>query len=53
MTQPVAVDAMVQVLLGVATGEIAGDLNEVGGPGRGSLTAMSTAFARSTGDTVE
>jgi uncharacterized protein YbjT (DUF2867 family) len=53
VTQPVAVDAMVQVLLSAATGEIGGALTEVAGPRRETLAELSTAYARHTGDRVE
>jgi uncharacterized protein YbjT (DUF2867 family) len=50
--QPVAVDAMVEVLLGAATGEIGGPLTEVAGPRREQLAVLSTAYAERTGDPV-
>ena len=50
--QPVAVDAMVEVLLGVATGEIGGPLTEIAGPQREQLAVLSTAYAKRTGDPV-
>ena len=53
VTQPVAVDAMVQVLLAAATGEVDGSLTEVAGPHRETLVNLSTAYAKRTGDTVE
>lgn len=51
--QPVAVDAMVQILLGAATGDIAGPLTEVAGPRVEHLTALSTAYAAHVGDPVK
>lgn len=50
--QPVAVDAMVEVLLGVATREIGGPLTEVAGPRREQLAVLSTAYAERSGDPV-
>ena len=50
--QPVAVDAMVEVLLGAATGEVGGPLTEVAGPRREQLAVLSTAYAERTGDPV-
>ena len=50
--QPVAVDAMVEVLLGAATGEVGGPLTEVAGPRREQLAMLSTAYAERTGDPV-
>lgn len=52
MIQPVAVDAMVEVLLGVATGESGGPLTEVAGPRREQLAVLSTAYAERTGGPV-
>jgi uncharacterized protein YbjT (DUF2867 family) len=52
LIQPLAVAAMVEVLLDVATGARAGDLVEVAGPRTEQLAAMSTAFARRQGDDV-
>jgi uncharacterized protein YbjT (DUF2867 family) len=51
--QPLAVAAMVAVLLDVATGARDGDLVEVAGPKTEHLAAMSTAFARHQGDEVQ
>lgn len=53
VTQPIAVDAMVQVLLGVATGEIPGPLTEVAGPNVEHLATLSTRYAAHVGDPVE
>lgn len=53
VTQPVAVDAMVTVLLGVATGEIEGDIVQVAGPRRETLARLSAAYAERTGDPVQ
>ncbi|WP_406019880.1 NAD(P)H-binding protein [Nocardioides sp. NBC_00850] len=53
VTQPVAVDAMVEVLLAVATGEIEGDLVEVAGPRRETLARLSAAYAERAGDPVQ
>lgn len=53
ITQPVAVDAMVQVLLAAATGEVDDSLTEVAGPRRETLAKLSTAYAERTGDTVK
>jgi uncharacterized protein YbjT (DUF2867 family) len=50
--QPLAVAAMVEVLLDVASGARDGDLVEVAGPRAEHLAAMSTAFARHQGDDV-
>src|SRR5918995_5274537 len=50
--QPVAVDAMVEVLLDAATGEVGGPLTEVAGPRREQLAMLSTAYAERTGDPV-
>ena len=51
--QPVAVEAMVHVLLGAATGEVTGPLIEVAGPSVEHLAALSTAYAAATGDPVK
>jgi uncharacterized protein YbjT (DUF2867 family) len=51
--QPLAVEAMVEVLLDVASGARDGDLVEVAGPRSEHLAAMSTAFARQHGDDVQ
>jgi uncharacterized protein YbjT (DUF2867 family) len=51
--QPLAVAAMVQVVLDVATGARDGDLIEVAGPRPEHLAAMSTEFARHQGDDVQ
>lgn len=53
VTQPVAVDAMVQVLLAAATGEVDGALTEVAGPHRETLANLSAAYAKRTGDPVQ
>lgn len=50
--QPVSVDAMVQVLLGAATGELPGPLIEVAGPQVEHLADLSTKFADRAGDPV-
>jgi uncharacterized protein YbjT (DUF2867 family) len=50
--QPLAVAAMVDVLLDVADGTKDGDLLEVAGPRTEHLAVMSTAFARHQGDDV-
>lgn len=50
--QPVAVDAMVQVLLRAATGELPGPLTEVAGPRVEHLAALSTSYATNAGDAV-
>jgi hypothetical protein len=50
--QPVAVSAMVKVLLGAATGEIDGDIIEVGGPQEEHVADMSTRYAEHVGDPV-
>ncbi len=50
--QPVAVEAMVQVLLSAATGEIDGPLTEVAGPRREHLSKLSAAYAEWAGDPV-
>ena len=50
--QPVAVDAMVQVLLRAATGELPGPLTEVAGPQVEHLADLSTRFADHAGDPV-
>jgi uncharacterized protein YbjT (DUF2867 family) len=52
LIQPVAVNAMVDVLLDVATGTREGDVVEVAGPQVQQLAAMSTEFARYQGDSV-
>ncbi|HKD97026.1 MAG TPA: hypothetical protein VKB69_05415 [Micromonosporaceae bacterium] len=52
LIQPLAVAAMVEVLLDVATGVRDGDLVEVAGPRAEQLAAMSTAFARRQRDDV-
>ena len=53
LIQPLAVAAMVQVVLDVATGARDGDLVEVAGPRTEQLAAMSTAFAHHQGDDVQ
>ncbi len=53
LIQPLAVAAMVEVPLDVATGARDGDLVEVAGPRPEHLAAMSTAFARHQGDAVQ
>lgn len=53
LIQPLAVAAMVEVLLEVASGARDGDLVEVAGPRTEQLAAMSTAFARHEGDGVQ
>jgi|GEM_PF-3073008 len=53
LIQPLAVAAMVEVLLDVATGARDGALVEVAGPRPEQLAAMSTAFARHQGDDVQ
>ena len=50
--QPVAVDAMVQVLLRAATGELPGPLTEVAGPQVEHLADLSARFADRAGDSV-
>ena len=50
--QPVAVDAMVQVLLQAAVGELPGPLTEVAGPQVEHLADLSARFADRTGDPV-
>lgn len=50
--QPVAVDAMVQVLLRAATGDLSGPLTEVAGPQVEHLAALSTSYAARVGDPV-
>ncbi len=50
--QPLAVAAMVAVLVNVASGARDSDLVEVAGPRTEQLAAMSTAFARHQADTV-
>ena len=50
--QPVAVDAMVQVLLRAATGELPGPLTEVAGPQVEHLADLSSRFADRVGDPV-
>jgi uncharacterized protein YbjT (DUF2867 family) len=50
--QPLAVEAMVGVLLDVATGARDGDLVEVAGPRAEHLATMSTEFAEHQGDGV-
>jgi len=52
LIQPLAVAAMVEVLLDVATGVRDGDLVEVAGPRAEQLAVMSTAFARRQRDDV-
>ncbi|GAA5122276.1 SDR family oxidoreductase [Alloalcanivorax gelatiniphagus] len=52
VTQPVAVDAMVQVLLDAATGNVTDELTEVAGPHRETLAKLSSAYAERTGDPV-
>jgi uncharacterized protein YbjT (DUF2867 family) len=51
--QPIAVDAMVKVLLGAATGELPGPLTEVAGPQVEHLTALSTSYAAHVEDPVK
>jgi uncharacterized protein YbjT (DUF2867 family) len=51
--QPVAVESMVQVLLGAATGDIGGSLTEVAGPQREHLSELSVAYADRAGDPVD
>jgi len=51
--QPVAVESMVQVLLGAATGEIGSSLVEVAGPQREHLSELSAAYAEWAGDPVD
>lgn len=53
VTQPIAVDAMVPVLLRAATGELPGPLTEVAGPRVEHLAALSTSYAARVGDPVE
>jgi dTDP-4-dehydrorhamnose reductase len=53
LIQPLAVAALVEVLLDVASGARDGDLVEVAGPRTEQLVAMSTAFARHAGDDVQ
>ena len=53
LIQPLAVAAMVAVLLDVASAARDGDLVEVAGPRSEHLAAMSTAFARHQGDEVQ
>jgi uncharacterized protein YbjT (DUF2867 family) len=50
--QPVAVESMVHVLLGAATGEVGGPLTEVAGPRREQLAELSAAYADRVGDAV-
>ena len=50
--QPVAVDAMVQVLLQAATGELPGPLTEVAGPQVEHLADLSTRYADRAEDQV-
>ncbi|QGN32952.1 SDR family oxidoreductase [Microlunatus sp. Gsoil 973] len=50
--QPVAVPAMVEVLIGAATGEIAGEVIEVGGPGEEQVAELSARYAAHVGDPV-
>lgn len=50
--QPVAVPAMVEVLVGAATGEIDGDLVEVGGPNEEQVAELSARYAAHVGDPV-
>jgi uncharacterized protein YbjT (DUF2867 family) len=52
LIQPVAINAMVDVLLDVATGAREGDVVEVAGPQVQQLAAMSSEFARHQGDNV-
>ena len=52
LIQPAAVEPMVQVLLGAATGEIGGSLTEVAGPRREHLSELSVAYADWAGDPV-
>jgi uncharacterized protein YbjT (DUF2867 family) len=51
--RPVAVDAMVEVLVDVASGQRDVEVVEVAGPHVEHLAAMSTAFARHEGDPVQ
>lgn len=51
--QPVAVPAMVEVLLAAATGELAGPVIEVGGPQEEQMADMSTRYAAHVGDPVQ
>ena len=53
LIQPLAVAAMVEVLLDVASGARDRDLVEVAGPRTEQLAAMSTAFARHERDDVQ
>jgi uncharacterized protein YbjT (DUF2867 family) len=48
--QPIAVDAMVEVLLRAATGELPGPLTEVAGPQVERLADLSTRYAARVGD---
>jgi uncharacterized protein YbjT (DUF2867 family) len=50
--QPVAIPAMVEVLVAAATDEIQGDLIEVGGPGEERVADMSARYAAHVGDPV-
>ena len=52
VVQPVAVDAMVQLLLRAATGELPGPLTEVAGPQVEHLADLSSRFADRVGDPV-
>ena len=51
--QPLAVAAMVEVLVDAASGTRAGDVIQVAGPRTEHLAAMSTAFAHHEGDPVQ
>lgn len=53
LIQPLAVAAMVQVLLDVASGAHEGDLHEVAGPRTEQLATISTAFAEHDGEGVQ
>lgn len=52
LIQPVAVEAMVGVLLRVATGDVSDELTEVAGPRRERLAPLVTAVARRRGSTL-
>jgi len=52
LIQPLAVSAMVEVLLDVADGARDDDLTEVAGPRTEQLAAMSTAYAQHEGENV-
>lgn len=53
VVQPIAVDAMVQVLLRGATGELPGPMIEVAGPRVEHLATLSTSYAAHVGDDVQ